>query len=341
MSSIYPNNGTLYYSIRYKDASGKKKRYSESLKLQDTQINRLKAEEIRLQRDRTFRQLKYRGSNKITLEAAKELFLKTKTRFTESTYTSYQYAIEKFISYIGADHLINEIYKETLIDYEHYLNSTSYFVGKDNEIEKKYSKHTIKSLFRRLRYFFIYLHQKGYVKENPVYLPNAPRVVVRVMTDEELTEILDHFKETNLDHYNFLNFLNLTGFRISEAVSLRWEDVDMINKRIIVKNKKANREELFPIYAELEKFIFTLKVKKKGNVFKYTSINGLNWLAKQLRKFTEGKYLFHDFRRKFGTRWASKLQAMELKQVMRHEDIQTTLKYYIGLRIDDITKKMQ
>lgn len=342
MSSIYSNNGVLYYSIRYKDAAGKKKRYTESLKLPDTQTNRLKAEEIRIERDRTFRRLKYRGSNKITITAAKGMFLKTKGRFTSSTYSSYQYAIDKLIDYVGPDILIDDIKKEDFIDFESYLSITKYLVGREGEEKgKNYSKHTIKSIFRRLKIFFIYLNQKGYIKDIPVYLPNAPKIVVKVMSDDELSNILDYFKGRNKDHYNFLNFLNLTGFRISEAIALKWEDIDFRTKRILVRNQKANREELFPLYPELEQFILTLGVKKKGKVFPYNSIDGLNWLAKKLRSFTEGKYLFHDFRKKFGTRWASKLQAPELKEIMRHEDIQTTLKYYIGIKIDDISKKMQ
>ena len=38
----------------------------------------------------------------------------------------------------------------------------------------------------------------------------------------------------------------------------------------------------------------------------------------------------HDLRRAFGTRWAGKLMPADLKDLMRHSSIETTLRYYVG-----------
>ena len=38
----------------------------------------------------------------------------------------------------------------------------------------------------------------------------------------------------------------------------------------------------------------------------------------------------HDLRRSFGERWAPRVMPMILKELMRHEDIETTMKYYVG-----------
>jgi len=48
----------------------------------------------------------------------------------------------------------------------------------------------------------------------------------------------------------------------------------------------------------------------------------------------------HDLRRAFGTRWSSKVQAVELKLVMRHESIETTLRYYVGHDADDVAERL-
>lgn len=37
----------------------------------------------------------------------------------------------------------------------------------------------------------------------------------------------------------------------------------------------------------------------------------------------------HDLRRAFGNRWAAKVMPVVLQQLMRHESIETTLKYYV------------
>jgi integrase len=38
----------------------------------------------------------------------------------------------------------------------------------------------------------------------------------------------------------------------------------------------------------------------------------------------------HDFRRAFGERWAARLMPAQLQELMRHESIETTLRYYVG-----------
>jgi integrase len=38
----------------------------------------------------------------------------------------------------------------------------------------------------------------------------------------------------------------------------------------------------------------------------------------------------HDLRRAFGERWSSKLMPSQLMVVMRHESIDTTMKFYVG-----------
>jgi integrase len=38
----------------------------------------------------------------------------------------------------------------------------------------------------------------------------------------------------------------------------------------------------------------------------------------------------HDLRRAFGQRWAARVMPAILQQLMRHEDISTTLKFYVG-----------
>jgi len=38
----------------------------------------------------------------------------------------------------------------------------------------------------------------------------------------------------------------------------------------------------------------------------------------------------HDLRRAFGERWSSKVMPQVLMELMRHESIDTTMKYYVG-----------
>ena len=38
----------------------------------------------------------------------------------------------------------------------------------------------------------------------------------------------------------------------------------------------------------------------------------------------------HDLRRAFGERWATRVMPQVLRELMRHENINTTMKYYVG-----------
>ena len=49
-----------------------------------------------------------------------------------------------------------------------------------------------------------------------------------------------------------------------------------------------------------------------------------------VRKFASA----HDLRRAFGFRWAMRVMPAVLKDLMRHEDIGTTMKYYVGQDAD-------
>ena len=46
----------------------------------------------------------------------------------------------------------------------------------------------------------------------------------------------------------------------------------------------------------------------------------------------------HDLRRSFGERWASKVMPQILMKLMRHESIDTTLRFYVGNEAEDIAK---
>ena len=48
----------------------------------------------------------------------------------------------------------------------------------------------------------------------------------------------------------------------------------------------------------------------------------------------------HDLRRSFGFRWSRELMPAELRELMRHEDISTTMKYYVGVNADETAAKL-
>jgi integrase len=56
----------------------------------------------------------------------------------------------------------------------------------------------------------------------------------------------------------------------------------------------------------------------------------------------EGKFASaHDIRRAFGSRWAKSLAPAMLMALMRHENIQTTMRYYVDHDADELASAME
>ena len=70
-------------------------------------------------------------------------------------------------------------------------------------------------------------------------------------------------------------------------------------------------------------------------------ISELGERAGVIVNLTEGKFASaHDLRRSFGTRWAPRVKPTVLQKLMRHANIQTTLKYYVAIEGDDIAEEL-
>ena len=95
----------------------------------------------------------------------------------------------------------------------------------------------------------------------------------------------------------------------------------------------------------------TPETNRSGSVFKLPGISGRTkelrskWVGKVVSKIGEAagvrvhtdpktgrlKYASaHDLRRAFGERWAARIMPAQLRELMRHESIETTLRYYVG-----------
>lgn len=48
----------------------------------------------------------------------------------------------------------------------------------------------------------------------------------------------------------------------------------------------------------------------------------------------------HDLRRAFGLRWSRRIMPAVLKELMRHEDIGTTMKYYVGTEAEETARML-
>jgi integrase len=183
-------------------------------------------------------------------------------------------------------------------------------------------------------------------EEHERLLMATPEVVGEGLPDERMQHLLKG--------------LWWSGLRLGESLNLSWDDdrclcVDLSGEfpmlRIRAELEKGHEDRLLPIAPEFVDFLLATPVAERtGYVFNpIGSRSGerpsLDWVSKVIAKIGKkagvrvnsdgrtGTPKFasaHDYRRSFGERWAARVMPPILQQLMRHESIDTTLRYYVG-----------
>lgn len=156
------------------------------------------------------------------------------------------------------------------------------------------------------------------LKENPIVY----------IQPEEFKDILEFFKrKKSLEHYYFIMFLKLTGFRVSEALNLEWNDIDFAANRIKLKNQKGKRVDLFPLYPKVRGVME--KLPREGErIFSFKNKDSLKFWNRAMEKLGYS-YTLHNIRKTFATELVNgSVSVFDAMKLLRHRNISTTMKYY-------------
>jgi integrase len=156
-----------------------------------------------------------------------------------------------------------------------------------------------------------------------------------------------------------LRGLWLSGLRLGEALALSWdEDADLTIRlggkypklRIFAEGEKGHKDRLLPLTPDFAELLYAIPAEDRhGLVFGITTskkragrcISDIGRHARVVVNKSEGKFASaHDLRRSFGTRWAMRVKPATLQALMRHQTIETTLKYYVEMDADDIAAEL-
>jgi integrase len=186
----------------------------------------------------------------------------------------------------------------------------------------------------------------------------------RPITTEEFERLLAAVPhvvgEDAADEWRFyLRGLWASGLRLAESLELFWDRQDKLHPvkpgrfpmiRIPAELEKGHKDRLLPMVPEFARLLATVPAADKhGPVFKLRRMDGkagmpsVDRVSKIITKVgatakvrvDEKKTASaHDLRRAFGERWASKVMPPQLMLLMRHESMETTMKYYVGRNAD-------
>lgn len=157
----------------------------------------------------------------------------------------------------------------------------------------------------------------------------------------------------------YLNGLWLSGLRLEESIALSWDQdepfcIDLTGRhprfRIYAEAQKGRRDQFLPMTPDFAEFILqTPPEDRYGPVFKLgvgsvtasSLVSHIGRRAGVVVNKADGKFASaHDLRRAFGTRWSYKVKPATLQQLMRHRQIETTMRYYVDQDADDIADQL-
>jgi len=195
-----------------------------------------------------------------------------------------------------------------------------------------------------LRSCFEHAVEAGILRENPAryvkkYPENPPRQ--RVLSDNELAGVLNAL-ETLADPFyrSFFTLLVETGCRKSEALTARWEDLELVAGTWTIPSTKAGRPQTIPLPSSTVAMLRNMPHlgehvfpgRKPG-----THLTHVRRPWAQICKLAGIKgATIHDVRRTYGLAVAKKAGILAASRLLRHADTRITAKVYAPLGVEDL-----
>jgi len=140
-------------------------------------------------------------------------------------------------------------------------------------IEQKTSWRSLARFLSTLRGFYQFLIREALIHEDPtatIPLPKLPSYLPQTLTEKEVEQLLDApdvSKTLGLRDRAMLELLYGSGFRVSELVALR---IDQLNERqgMIRVTGKGNKERLVPVGEESLDWLQRFLVEARGALLK-------------------------------------------------------------------------
>ena len=301
-------------------------------------------------------------SKKMTFDDVFQEWLKYKQNFIkQSSYNKYFNLYNNYISRtlkdIYLDDVSNSMFQEAVI---------SMINLKNKRTKKKLSSSTIKSIVYVIKSTVLFAQKQGYIKAFclQIEIPSNEAKNIQVLSRNE-QNILEFHTRLKLDTISLAILVCLySGLRIGEICALRWEDIDLNNKYIVV-NKTVQRIQQIQVPYRATKTILTVTPPKTNNAIRKIPISSV--LYSILSKYYEQNYrsskhyvlvnknndmidprsiqyqfkelikkikitqiTFHGLRHTFATRCIELgMDIKTLSEILGHSNVSTTMNIYV------------
>lgn len=179
------------------------------------------------------------------------------------------------------------------------------------------------------------------IKFNQKSSPRKSRVI---LSEFEIRIILSNAKfHDQKIFFPFIYFIAMTGCRRSEIMNLKWQNIDLLNNLIHLRNTKNKRDRAINLSPECKNILLQLNqnsdyifVDSNNNQLKRSKIQRMINKFKQI--YPNGKsWNYHDLRHSFAYNYLKKGGNMyQLQKILGHSNIKMTVDLYGELDIKDI-----
>ena len=220
---------------------------------------------------------------------------------------------------------------------------------KSQKLKEGVTKTTVNHYLKTLRRMFNVAITWGYADKNPVkgikFYSEKDAKRDRVLTEKEEDRLL----EAASDGLRPILIVALnTGMRKGEILRLMWQDVDLENRIILVREIKSGKPRTLPINSRLLDELMRLKERNLNSECLFTNSKTGEQLKSVRRRFDDAlqaakieNFRFHDLRRTFGSRLAlAGVDLNRIKELLGHASIKTT-EIYLHAELKDIREAVE
>lgn len=216
-------------------------------------------------------------------------------------------------------------------------------------LDRGWTADTFLHHYKNLRAFLKWCVQRGYMSENPILKIDKPKLEKKLpkrITKQEAQKLLEYSFHRKYS-YRFERYRNsaviaimiYAGLRSSEALNLKFNDIDLQNNIININQGKGGKDRIVPICLPLRRILLEYLTDrerlKRECVNFFTSLrdrpftyNGLKKVIDILRKETGINFSAHRLRHTFATLMLEGgCDLFSLQKMMGHSDIKTTTIY--------------
>ncbi|MFC1483143.1 tyrosine-type recombinase/integrase [Candidatus Margulisiibacteriota bacterium] len=256
-------------------------------------------------------------------------YLKYERRYSASTIDSYCSDTRQFLQYIKKFSSTKSL-KKLVRDYLDYLKTLS--ISLKSRARKSAS----------LRSFFFYLYYANHITEDiseDILIPHVNQSLPKPLSEHDIHMLLENYDEHDFDSlrcYALVELLYSSGIRISELVSLTWQQIHLANKFMTILGK-GNKERMLPIGNQACEALQKIKaITYRGSDSPVFSHNGKPFTRQHLysliKKYAHdiiGKDVSpHTFRHSFATHLLEHgADIRAVQEMLGHSNIATTQIY--------------